>query len=241
VNAAAFDQFVIHLSQRASRRRILGMVAAMASFLSAEPGQSIRAQPDPFAGVSLGGACTDAAACAQVQACNVPGHVACADNGLVDDGLLTCCLPEGGFCLDATQCCAGLECVGEAVAGCGAGACQPPPWTSRSAACDAFVASKLAQLPAPSAYTILSSWGQSTPELVGLPAHCPWPALPPESPWCTPDVCVDDIPLEHADNGLEYCYWYDPELAGAQEDPSDGSRRRAKWRCGSLDVIASTP
>jgi hypothetical protein len=241
VNATSFDRLAIHLSRRATRRKMLGTVPAIASFFFKESGQSSRAQTGPFAGIVLGGACTDAAECAQVHACNVPGQVRCADNGLVEDGRLTCCLPEGGFCLDATQCCAGLECVGDAVYGCDAGTCQPPPWASRSAACDAFVASKLAQLPARSAYTILGSWGQSTPELFGLPAHCPWPALPPESPWCTPDACVEDIPLEHTDDGLGYCYWYDPVLAGEQEDPVDGSRRRAKWRCGSLNRTATTP
>ena len=241
MNAAAFDQLAIHFSQKATRRRILGMVAALASFLFTGREPSTHAQTGPFAGIALGEACTDGAACAQVQACHVPGEVVCADNGLVDDGRLTCCLPDGGFCLEATQCCAGLECRGEAVEGCGAGTCQPPPWPSRSAACDAQVAAILAQLPISSAYAVLGSWGQSTPELFSLPAHCPWPALPPESPWCTPEGCVDDIPLEHTDDGLGYCYWYDPELAADPAEPTDGSRRRAKWRCGSLDLIASTP
>ena len=241
MNAPSFDRFSIHVARRTTRRTMLGTVAAIASFLFRRTGQSSRAQTGPFAGVALGGACTDAAACAQVQVCNVPGVVLCADNGLVDDGRLTCCVPEGGFCLDATQCCAGLECRGEAVEGCGAGTCQPPPWTSRSAACDAQVAAILAQLSVSSAYAILGSWGQSTPELFSLPAHCPWPALPPESPWCTPQVCVDDIPLEHSDDGLGYCYWYDPELATDPEDPTDSSRRRAKWRCSSLDLMASSP
>jgi hypothetical protein len=241
VNATSFDRFAIHLSRRTTRRKVLGTVAAIASFLFTGSGQSSRAQTGPFAGVALGGACTDVAECAQLQACHVPGEVLCADNGLVDDGRLNCCLPEGGFCLDATQCCAGLECRGEVIEGCGAGTCQPPPWTSRSAACDAQVAAMLAQLPVSGAYAILGSWGQSTPGLFSLPAHCPWPALPPESPWCTPEVCVDDIPLEHSDDGLGYCYWFDPELATDPEDPTDGSRRRATWRCGSLDLIASTP
>jgi hypothetical protein len=240
VNATTFDQLAIRLSRRATRRKTLGTMAAIASFLCAEPGQPIRAQTGPFAGISLGGACIDAAECAQIQACNVPGPVMCADNGLVDDGRLTCCLSEGGFCLDAAHCCAGLDCVGDAVHGCDAGTCQPSAWASRSAACDAHVASILAQLPVRSAYAILSTWGQSTPELFALPAHCPWPALPPESPWCTPEACVDNIRLEHADDGLTYCYWYDPDLAGDLQDPSDGSGRRAKWRCGSLDQIAST-
>ena len=241
MNGTALDRFAIRLAQRATRRTTLGTLAAIASLLCPRLGQSSRAQTGPFAGIPLGGSCTEAAACAQVQVCNVPGQVICADNGLVHDGQLTCCLPEGGFCFDASHCCAGLDCVGAAIDGCGAGTCQPPPWASRSAACDAYVASILAQLPPSSAYAVLGSWGQSTPERLGLPAHCPWPALPPESPWCTPNVCVEDIPLEHADDGLDYCYWYDPELAGDSEDPVDGSRRRAKWRCGSLDLIASTP
>ena len=241
MDPARFDRLAIHLARRATRRRTLRSLAASAAFFLTGNGQSVWAQMGPFAGITLGGSCTDAAECAQVQVCNIPGSVMCADNGLVDDGRLTCCLPEGGFCFAAADCCAELDCVGLAVEGCGAGTCQPPPWASRSAACDAYVASILAQLPRSSAYAILDRWGQSTAELLALPAHCPWPALPPESPWCTPEACVDDIPLEHAEDGLAYCYWYDPDLAGAPEDPSDSRRRRAKWRCASLDLIASTP
>jgi hypothetical protein len=241
MNAIVFDRLAIRLSRRTTRRRTLGTMAAIGWFLCARTRQSTHAQTGPFAGISLGGACTEAAECAQVQACNVPGPVMCADNGLVDDGRLTCCLAEGGFCFETAHCCAGLECTGGGGDNCGAGTCQPPSWASRGAACDAHAASILAQLPTSSAYSILSTWGQSTPKLLGLPAHCPWPALPPESPWCTPDVCVDDIPLEHADDGSTYCYWFDPDLASEPEDPQDSPRRRAKWRCGSLDLIASTP
>jgi hypothetical protein len=241
VNAPAFDRFAIHLSRQTTRRTLLGTVAAIVSFLVSGHGHATRAQTGPFAGIDLGGSCIEPAECAQVQACNVPGSVRCAENALVADGRLTCCLPEGGFCLDASHCCAGLECAGDALAGCGAGTCQLPPWASRSAACDAYVATRLAQLPAINAYAILGSWGPSTPDLLGLPAYCPWPALPPESPWCTPEACVEDIPLEHTDDGLGYCYWYDPVLAGEPDDPADGSRRRAKWRCGSLEPMATTP
>jgi hypothetical protein len=241
MNPVRFDRLAIRLARRATRRRTVRSLVAGAAFFFTGNGHSIRAQTDPFAGITLGGSCTDAAECAPVQACNIPGSVVCADNGLVDDGRLTCCLREGGFCFDAAHCCAGLQCIGGGSDNCGAGTCQLIPWASRSASCDAYVASILAQLPASSAYAILGSWGQSTPELFALPAHCPWPALPPESPWCTPDACVDDIPLEHADDGLAYCYWYDPDLAGAPEDPSDSPRRRARWRCASLDLIATTP
>ena len=79
------------------------------------------------------------------------------------------------------------------------------------------MASMLAQLPPSAAYPILNTWGQSTPALLALPAHCPWPALPPESPWCTPDFCTERIPLEHSEDGREYCYWYDPDLVGDPE------------------------
>ena len=241
MDPARFDRLTIRLSRRAPRRRTLRMMAASAAFLFAGVGPSVRAQSGPFDGIALGEPCTDASECAPVHACNVPGEVRCADNGLVDDGRLTCCLAEGGFCFDGAHCCAGLECVGGGSYNCGAGTCQIKAWASRSAACDAYVASILAQLPTSSAYSILDSWGQSTPDLVALPAYCPWPALPPESPWCTPEACVDDVPLEHSDDGREYCYWYDPDLSGAPEDASESPRRRAKWRCGSLDLIASTP
>src|SRR4051794_23393259 len=130
MNDSAFDRFTRRLSRMTTRRGTFGTMAAIASFLCAETRHSVRAQPDPFAGSSLGAACTEAAECAQVQACNVPGPVTCADNGIADDGRLTCCLAVGGFCLDATHCCAGLECVGDAVEGCGAGSCQSPPWPS---------------------------------------------------------------------------------------------------------------
>ena len=236
-----FDRLAIHLARGATRRWTLRALASSAAVFLTGRMRSTRAQTGPFAGTALGGSCPDAAACAQVQACNIPGSVLCADNGLVDDGRLTCCLPEGGFCFDAAHCCAGLECVGGGSDDCGAGQCQPAPWASRSAACDAHAASILAQLPRSSAYEILDSWGQSTPDRLGLPAYCPWPALPPEPPWCTPEGCVEDIPLEHADDGRAYCYWYDPDLAGDSENPADSPRRRAKWRCASLDLIASTP
>jgi hypothetical protein len=241
MDPARFDRLTIRLAGKATRRRTLRSLAASAALLVTGRARSAPAQTGPFIGIPLGGSCTDATECAQVQACTVPGSVTCADNGLVAGGPLTCCLPDGGFCLDAAHCCAGLDCVGHAVEGCGAGRCQPSPWASRSAACDAYVATRLAQLPTSSAYTILGSWGQSTPDLLGLPVYCPWPALPPESPWCSPEACVEDIPLEHADDGLGYCYWYDPELAGDPEDQLDSPRRRAKWRCGSLELIASTP
>jgi hypothetical protein len=150
-------------------------------------------------------------------------------------------LPDGGFCFDPGHCCAGLECVAHDDEVCGAGRCQVRPWVSASAGCDAYIASVLAQLPPSKAYPILNSWGPSTPALVALPAHCPWPALPPESPWCTPDSCTDQIPVEHSDDGQEYCYWYDPALAGAPQDPAEHSPRRAKWRCRSLEQIANAP
>jgi hypothetical protein len=241
MDPARFDRLAIRLARRTTRRRTFRSLVASAAFYFAGNGHPVRAQTGPFDGIILGGPCTDAAECAQVQACDIPGSVVCADNGLVADWRLTCCLPEGGYCLGTADCCVGLECVGHAVDGCGAGRCHPPPWASRSAACDAYVASILAQLPRSSAYAILGSWGQSTPELLALPAHCPWPALPPESPWCIADACVDDIPLEHEDDGRAYCYWYDPDLAGDDEDPSDSPRRRAKWRCASLEMIANTP
>lgn len=241
MDPARFDRLVIHLARKATRRRTIRSLAASAALLVPGRARSAYAQIGPFTGVTLGGSCTDATECAQIQDCNVPGSVACADNGLVAGGPLTCCLSEGGFCLDASHCCAGLDCVGHAVEGCGAGRCQPSAWESRSEACDAYAATRLAQLPVSSAYAILGSWGQSTPELLGLPAYCPWPALPPESPWCSPEACVEDILLEHSDDGREYCYWFDPNLAGEPEDSPDSPGRRAKWHCGSLELIASTP
>jgi hypothetical protein len=167
--------------------------------------------------------------------------VLCADNGIVDDGRLTCCVPDGGFCFDDAHCCADLGCVEREGDACGAGRCQAPPRAAAGPGCDAYIAAILAQLPARTVYAMLNTWGQSTPELIGLPAHCPWPVLPPESPWCTPEVCVDDIPLEHSEDGWRYCYWYDPDRAGELEEPAEDQRRRARWRCGSLDLIASTP
>ena len=241
MNTAEFDRLAIRLSQRATRRNTLRTMAALASFLISGLGHSVRAQTGPFDGISLGGPCTDTSECAQVHACNVPGQVLCADNGIVDDGRLTCCLPEGGFCFDAAHCCAELECVSGDGDDCGAGRCQIIPWTSRSTECDAYIASMLAQLPPSTVYPILSTWGQSTPELFALPAHCPWPALPPESPWCTPEYCTDQILLEHSDDGGEYCYWDDPDLAGDPDNLAERPRHRARWQCGSLELIASTP
>jgi len=216
----------------------------MAAWVSARVGgltRSVRAQTGPFDGIALGAACTASTECAQIQACNVPGTVICADNGSVEDGRLTCCLREEGFCFADADCCAGLTCGARDDDLCGAGRCTRPPLSSASAGCDAYLASILAQLPPRSVYPILSGWGQSTPELVGLPAHCSWPVLPPETPWCTPEYCVEDIPLEHSDDGQEYCYWYDPELAGEPPDSTESPRRRAKWHCGSLDLIAGAP
>jgi hypothetical protein len=202
---------------------------------------SVLAQTGPFDGIALGAACTASTACAQVQRCNVPGLVVCADNGIIEDGRLTCCLNDEGFCFTDADCCVGLACVARDGDACGAGRCTRPPRASASAGCAAYLATMLAQLPRRSVYSILSTWGQSTPKLFGLPAHCPWPVLPPETPWCTPDFCVEDIPLEHSDDGQEYCYWYDPDLAGEPEDSTETPQRRAKWRCGSLDLIAGTP
>ena len=241
MNPTSFDRVAMRLARRTTRRRTVRAIAASASVLFLGSASSARAQSGLFAGIELGGTCTETPACAQVQACNVPGQVLCADNGMVEDGLLTCCLGEGGYCVDATHCCAGMACVGHSDDACGAGTCQFNAWVSTNPGCDAYLASVLAQLPPSTAYSILSTWGQSTPALVALPAHCGWPALPPESPWCTPDFCTDRIPLEHSDDGLEYCYWYDPDLAGLAEDPSERAGRRAKWRCRSLDLIASTP
>jgi hypothetical protein len=88
------------------------------------------------------------------------------------------------------------------------------------------MAATLASIPPGVAYRALGAWGDTTPGWLGLPAHCPWPALPPESPWCTAYSCTDDITVVHSDDGLDYCYQSGPNT---------------EWHCGSLAVIANTP
>lgn len=56
---------------------------------------------------ALGAACATTADCAASTA----GSVICGDNGIADDGPLTCCLEEGGACgVDDSLCCGTLSC-----------------------------------------------------------------------------------------------------------------------------------
>jgi hypothetical protein len=233
VNADNFDRLTRRLSRRTTRRRTLQATAFSAAFVFNRKERSVRAQSGSIDGITLGGPCIDSAGCVQVQGCDVPGPVICADNGIADDGQLNCCMNEGGYCGDDAHCCVGLACVGRGGDGCGAGRCQFTTSAGSNPECEAYVASVLAQLLSPVAYATLANWGQSTPDFLGLPEHCPWPMLPPESPWCTPDYCVDYIPLVHSADGLEYCYWYDP----TNEPVYIGGP--AEWHCGSLALIAS--
>lgn len=169
-----------------------------------------------LSGAPLGQTCFSTEGCLQVQGCDVSGAVICADNGIADDGALTCCLEEDGFCGADRHCCGELLCMGRGGDGCGAGRCRPPGWTEENASteslstCEGYITSTLAQLTPDIVWSLLASWGETTPEALALPDTCPWPVLPPESPWCIEDYCVDYVPVVHSENGAQFCYFRDP-------------------------------
>jgi hypothetical protein len=126
VDGVEFDRLVQRAVSVPTRRRFIRLlgsstVGLLTTALSAKYG---RAQSE--LGLVLGAACTTDAECIQVQGSRFVASVICADNGIVEDGPLNCCLNEGGLCLTDLDCCGSLLCIGYSGAGVPNGHCSSP-------------------------------------------------------------------------------------------------------------------
>lgn len=172
--------------------------------------------------------------CTAAEQCDAShGPIDCAENGSSDDGERNCCGHEGAVCFnpDNSDCCGNLTCVGTPTGN----QCQSVDATEPSAdaelyaACDAYLASLFANLGDDVVWVLLDSWSSDTADYLQLPEQCPWPVLPPESPWCTSDgFCRDSTPLEHSDDGTQFCYFRDPAYASSAYYGDFG------WSCVSI-------
>jgi hypothetical protein len=102
--------------------------------------------------------------------------------------------------------------------------------------CEAWVAASLAQLVPGVASAKLGNWNNTARDFFSVPAECPWPMLPPESPWCVGNPeeggwCVEAPHLYHTDDGLGYCYWWTPEWAGVRPGGDFVSSSGPRWIC----------
>ena len=116
-----FDHLARACANPLTRRGVLG---AAGGLLALRLGfDRVSAQITVQENIPLGGACSASSECSQFQGCYDAGPIACADNGIAEDGPLNCCLGEGGLCGNNSHCCGSLLCLDMGGDGCGAGVC----------------------------------------------------------------------------------------------------------------------
>lgn len=222
-----FDRLLTANAARLSRRHALGIAAGALAAPRRDGVRCTRAQT-AAGGAPLGGACTADGDCGPWQGCGIAGPVVCG--GSVEDAAGACCVVADGACAADADCCAGHLCFSLLASreGCQAvGTCyfvgEDP---DLDAICQAWLANGLAQIPAHIASAVLGGWSPETLTELGLPDACAWPMLAPVTPWCAGDLCREEIPVVHTDDGLGFCYWADPGGYGPTlppgEDPGTG-------------------